>query len=45
MGSKDRILIRDKSKLEGRGTGGEKGRKVRGGTISSACMCAIILAI
>ena len=44
-GSKGRILIRDKIELEGRGTGGEREEVRGGGTHSSACMCAIILAI
>ena len=45
MDSKGRILIRDKIELEGRGTGGEREEVRGGGTHSSACMCAIILAI
>ena len=45
MGSKGRILIRDKIELERRRTGGEREEVRGGGPHSSACMCAIILAI
>ena len=45
MGSKGRILITDKIELERRRTGGEREEVRGGGPHSSACMCAIILAI
>ena len=45
MGSRGRILIRDKIELEGRGTGGEREEVRGGGTHSSVSMYAIIFAI